>query len=105
MPEEIVIETKNGERKETTRKLYTGYIFVEMEFLSGWCLAYHQGYPQYSGFVSGSPQRPVPMKDAEIANILQQVEASKENQFPRKHLSQVKFWPLRMAHSRILTLR
>ncbi len=83
VPEEIVIETKNGERKETTRKLYTGYIFVEMEFSDD---AWHiiKGTPNILGFVSGSPQRPVPMKNAEIANILQQVEASKEKPVPKK---------------------
>lgn len=32
VPEERVIEIKDGKRKETFRKLYVSYLFVQMEF-------------------------------------------------------------------------
>lgn len=68
VPEEKVVEVKNGKRKETMRKLYTGYIFLEIDFTDEvWHAIKDTLY--ILGFVGGDNRRPSPVPKSEMERI------------------------------------
>jgi transcription termination/antitermination protein NusG len=75
VPEEKVIDVKDGQRKEVTRKLYPGYVFVQMYFSDA---AWHviKGTPHVLGFIGGNKKAPTPAPAADMARILAKVEES-----------------------------
>lgn len=71
IPTEKVIEIKNGKKKESDKKFYPGYVLIEMELdEETWHLV--RNTPRVSGFVGG--EKPIPIPEEEIAQILQQLE-------------------------------
>lgn len=82
VPEERVIEVKDGKRKETFRKLYVSYLFVEMTFSDE---AWHviKGTTYVSGFVGGDEHRPTAVPTHEMETILARVKASNEAPIPK----------------------
>lgn len=80
IPTENVSEVKGGKKSITTRKFFPGYILINMAFNEDtWHLIKHT--PGIIGFVgSGTP---VPLKDDEIRDILEQIEAKKEKVKPK----------------------
>lgn len=82
VPEERVIEVKDGKRKETFRKLYVSYLFVEMAFSDE---AWHviKGTTYISGFVGGDERRPTAVPAREMETILARVKASYEAPVPK----------------------
>lgn len=82
VPEEQVREVKNGQNKISTRKLYAGYVFVEMNFSeAGWHLI--KSTDKVMGFVGGSPTKPTPMRAPEVERILRQIEETKDAPVPK----------------------
>ncbi len=71
VPMEDEIEFKNGKQKVTKRKVYPGYVLVEMEMTDdSWYVV--RNTPGVTGFV-GTGTKPIPLLDKEVAKILQQM--------------------------------
>jgi len=78
VPIEEVIEMKAGQKKISERKLYPGYVLVQMEMNDeSWHLV--KSTPRVTAFIGGSAQRPTPIKDKEVDIILQRIDDSKSN--------------------------
>jgi len=73
VPSEQISEIRSGKRRVTERKIYPGYIMVEMELNdSTWYLI--RETPGI-GDILGSSSRPVPMKQHEVDKILGEAES------------------------------
>jgi transcriptional antiterminator NusG len=71
VPMEDEIEFKNGKEKVTKRKVYPGYVLVEMEMTDdSWYVV--RNTPGVTGFV-GTGTKPIPLLDQEVVKILQQM--------------------------------
>ncbi|MSQ26125.1 MAG: transcription termination/antitermination protein NusG [Dehalococcoidia bacterium] len=73
VPTEEEMEIRDGQRRTVARKVFPGYILVHMVMDDeSWYVV--RNTPGVTGFV-GSGNRPVPLEDAEVKNILKQMEA------------------------------
>ena len=73
VPTEEVVEMRNGKRKTTERRLFPGYVFVEMVMEDDtWHLVKHTS--KVTGFVGGAKNRPAPISEEEIKKIVDQVQ-------------------------------
>jgi len=71
VPMEDEIEIKNGKKKIAKRKVFPGYVLVEMEMTDdSWYVV--RNTPGVTGFV-GTGAKPIPLLDQEVANILRQM--------------------------------
>ncbi|KGP74894.1 antitermination protein NusG [Desulfosporosinus sp. Tol-M] len=71
VPMEDEIEFKSGKQKITKRKVYPGYVLVEMEMTDdSWYVV--RNTPGVTGFV-GTGTKPIPLLDKEVIKILQQM--------------------------------
>lgn len=71
VPMEKEIETKNGQRRTVMRKVFPGYVLVEMILEDdSWYVV--RNTPGVTGFV-GSGSRPTPLTEKEINHILGQM--------------------------------
>jgi len=71
VPMEDEIEFKNGKQKVIKRKVYPGYVLVEMEMTDdSWYVV--RNTPGVTGFV-GTGTKPIPLLDEEVVKILQQM--------------------------------
>lgn len=67
VPKEKQIEIKNGKRKVVEKKIFQGYVLVEMKLTDEtWYIV--RNTPGVTGFV-GSGTEPTPLSDSEIAKI------------------------------------
>lgn len=67
VPKEKQIEIKNGKRKIVEKKIFQGYVLVEMKMTEdAWYII--RNTPGVTGFV-GSGTEPTPVSDAEITKI------------------------------------
>jgi transcriptional antiterminator NusG len=81
VPTEKVSEIKEGEKKITERKFFPGYLLVEMELNDkSWYLI--KNTMGVTGFV-GSKTKPVPLKEEEVAEILEQTKEAKAKPVPK----------------------
>ena len=80
IPMHTVQEIRGGQKKISTRKFYPGYVLVEAELNDdSWQLIRRtQGV---IGFLGG--KNPRPLSDKEVAEMFEQIEASKEKVTPR----------------------
>lgn len=87
LPMEKVAEIRNGKKSVTTRKLYPGYVFIDMVLLDEnqrivekpwYFIRDTQGI---IGFVGGD--RPTPTPPDEISNIKMQIAASEDTEKPK----------------------
>ena len=77
VPTEEVVEMKNGQRKTTERRLYPGYVFVEMIMDDDtWHLVKHTN--KVTGFVGGAKNRPAPISGDEVQKIVSQMQEGTE---------------------------
>ena len=68
VPTEKVVEVKDGKKKTNTRKVFPGYIFVQMEIDNEtWHVV--KTTPKVTGFIGGS-RNPPPITQAEIERII-----------------------------------
>lgn len=73
VPTEEVVEIKNGTRKTTERRLFPGYVFVEMVMNDEtWHLIKHTS--KVTGFVGGARNRPAPISEVEVQKIVSQMQ-------------------------------
>lgn len=76
IPTEREMRTRNGKRMEVQRKIFPGYVLIEMVLDdTTWHLV--KSTTGVTGFVS-SGNKPVPLQEKEIANILQAVEGPRQ---------------------------
>ncbi len=71
VPEVKEVEIKNGQQKETTKKMFPGYILVEMVMSDeAWFIV--RNTPGVTGFIgsSGKGAKPFPLTPAEVDKIL-----------------------------------
>jgi transcription termination/antitermination protein NusG len=82
VPVEEVVEMKSGQKSISERKFFPGYILVQMEMTDeSWHLV--KSTAKVTGFVGGSANRPTPISDKEVENILQQVQEGVEKPKPK----------------------
>jgi len=78
VPVEEVVEMKSGVKKISERRLYPGYVLVQMDMTDdSWHLV--KSTPRVTAFIGGSAQKPTPIKDKEVEIILQRMDDSKSN--------------------------
>lgn len=71
IPEEQEVEYKGGKKKVTTKRVFPGYVIVNMIMNEdSWYVVHHT--PGVTGFV-GSGTKPIPLQDSEINKILTQM--------------------------------
>jgi transcriptional antiterminator NusG len=78
VPEEKVIEEKDGVTKEKTKKMFPGYILVEMVMSDeAWYVV--RNTPGVTGFIgsSGKGAKPTPLQPYEVDNILKNMGISR----------------------------
>lgn len=72
IPTETVVETRNGKKREVTRKFYNGYVFVKMELNdTTWHIV--NSTPKVVGFV-GNEKQPTPVAEHEVKQITEGIE-------------------------------
>ena len=72
VPVEEEVRNRNGRRSTIKRKVFPGYVLIEMELNDQtWYLV--KNTIGVTGFVS-SGQKPVPLQQSEVANILESLE-------------------------------
>jgi transcription termination/antitermination protein NusG len=82
VPVEEVVEMKAGQKNISERKFFPGYLLVQMEMTDDtWHLV--KSTPKVTGFVGGSANKPTPITDKEVENILQQVQEGVEKPKPK----------------------
>ena len=87
VPMEKVAEVRSGKKTVTTRKLYPGYVFVDIVLLDDnkrivekpWYFV--RDTPGIIGFVGGD--RPIPTPQAEIDTIKEQIAESEDTEKPK----------------------
>jgi transcriptional antiterminator NusG len=73
IPTEDEIEVKNGQRRTVAKKILPGYVLIQMKMSDqSWRIV--RNTPGVTGFV-GSGNKPVPLRENEVSQILKQMEA------------------------------
>lgn len=81
VPEDEAVEVKDGKRKTVKRKVFPGYVLVEMEMTDdSWYVV--RNTPGVTGFVS-SGNRPIPLTKDEVEAILRQMGVGEERPVPK----------------------
>ena len=81
VPTEAEMEIKGGRRQSKTRKVFQGYILVQMMMDDeSWYVV--RNTPGVTGFISAEDERdkrakPIPLEQHEVDNILRQMESDK----------------------------
>jgi transcriptional antiterminator NusG len=82
VPTEEVVELKNGKKTVTQRRIYPGYVLVEMEMADDtWHLVKHTS--KVTGFIGGARNRPAPISEAEVAKIVNQMQEGVDKPKPK----------------------
>jgi len=98
VPTEEVVEVRNGQRRTTERRLYPGYVFVQMLMDDDtWHLIKHTN--KVTGFVGGAKNRPAPISDEEVRKIESQVQEVRTSPGTRLNSSRAKWCASRTAPS------
>jgi transcriptional antiterminator NusG len=80
VPTEEVIEIRRGQKVNTERKFFPGYVLLKMDLSDrAWHLV--KNTPKVTGFL-GSGNKPMPISDAEAMRIMKQVEEGVERPKP-----------------------
>jgi transcriptional antiterminator NusG len=91
VPTEEVVEMRGGQKRKSERKFFPGYVLVQIE-TSGeggglriddesWHLVKETS--KVMGFIGGTADRPLPIKDSEADSILQRVQEGVEKPRPK----------------------
>jgi transcriptional antiterminator NusG len=87
LPTEVVSEVKGGKKSVKTRKLYPGYVFINMRLydenrqLNNKAFYFVKDAAGVIGFVGGD--KPAPLRQAEIDEIKARVEAATGKEVPK----------------------
>ena len=82
VPIEAVVEMREGQKRRVNRKFYPGYILVQMEMNDNtWHVV--NNVPRVLGFIGGSPAKPTPISDEEVAAIIERMQEGVSKPRPR----------------------
>ena len=91
VPTEEVVEMRAGQKRKSDRKFFPGYVLVQIETSTegsvplidneSWHLV--KETPKVMGFIGGTADRPLPIRDAEADQILQRVQEGVEKPKPK----------------------
>lgn len=82
IPSEEVVEIKDGKKSITERRIFPGYVLVEMDLTDEtWHLV--KSTTRVTGFLGGAGNRPAPISDREVEKILEQMEEGVEKPRPK----------------------
>lgn len=91
VPTEEVVEMKAGQKRKSERKFFPGYVLVQIETHDdngipridneSWHLI--KETPKVLGFIGGTADRPLPIKDSEAEAIVQRVADGVEKPRPK----------------------
>ena len=82
VPTEEVVEIRDGQKRRSERKFFTGYVLVEMEMNDDtWHLV--REVPKVMGFIGGTSDRPAPISQREAEAILSRVREGAEKPRPK----------------------
>ena len=82
IPTEQIVELKSGEKKTTERKFFPGYILINMNLEDdSWQLV--QSTPRVSGFIGGTREKPLPISEEEVNNIINRIEVGEDAPAPK----------------------
>jgi transcriptional antiterminator NusG len=80
VPAEEVVEVRRGQKVNSERKFFPGYVLVKMELTDdAWHLV--KNTPKVTGFL-GTKTRPSPITEAEAERIMKQTQEGVENPRP-----------------------
>ncbi len=82
VPTEEVVEIKGGKKSISERRLYSGYVLVEMDMTDeAWHLV--RSTPKVTGFLGGVANRPTPLPQKEVDEILLRMQEGYEKPRPK----------------------
>jgi transcriptional antiterminator NusG len=82
VPTEEVVEMRGGQKRKSERKFFPGYVLVQMMMTEEtWHLV--RSVPRVLGFIGGTAEKPAPITDKEVNNILQRVEEGEKKPKPK----------------------
>ncbi len=82
VPTEEVVEMRGGQKRKSERKFFPGYVLVQMIMTEEtWHLV--RSVPRVLGFIGGTAEKPAPITDKEVNNILQRVEEGEKKPRPK----------------------
>ena len=91
VPTEEVVEMRAGQKRRSERKFFPGYVLVQIAThdeagiprmdSESWHLV--KETPKVMGFIGGTADRPLPIRDAEADQILQRVQEGVEKPKPK----------------------
>jgi transcription termination/antitermination protein NusG len=83
VPTEDVVEIRRGRKFNSERKFFPGYVLVKME-LTDEAYVLVKNTPKVTGFL-GSPSKPAPVSEKEVARIIGAIEEGVERPKPTIH--------------------
>jgi len=91
VPTEEVIEMRGGQKRKSERKFFPGYVLVQIETSDeGKGLRIHdeswhliKETPKVMGFIGGTADKPMPIRDSEADSILQRVQDGVDKPRPK----------------------
>ena len=91
VPTEEIIEMRGGQKRRSERKFFPGYVLVQIETHDenrtlriddeSWHLI--KETPKVMGFIGGTADRPMPIKDSEADSILRRVQDGVDKPKPK----------------------
>lgn len=82
VPTEEVLEIKNGQKVTSERRLFPGYVFVEIELTDEtWHLV--KSTPKVTGFIGGKANKPTAISAAEVQSMRDQMKAGSDKPRPK----------------------
>ena len=82
IPQETVIEMRAGKKHQVERKFFPGYVLVEMIMDER---TWHtvNGVPRVVRFIGSSPNKPTPVPDSEVKNIINRIKEDASKPKPK----------------------
>ena len=82
VPTEEVLEIKEGKKKRSERKYFPGYVMIKMDMNDEtWHLV--KNAPQVLGFIGGTSDKPVPLKQSEADKLIQSMQDDVDKPKPK----------------------
>ena len=82
VPMEEVVEMRAGQKRQSSRKFFPGYVLVQMEMNEDtWHLV--KSAPKVRGFIGGTPSKPTPISSDEADEILNRMKEGIEKPKPK----------------------
>ena len=82
VPKEQVVEMRRGQKCTSERKYFPGYVLVQM-VMNDVTWHFVRSIPKVFGFVGGTSAKPAPIRDKEVQDILDRVQAGAEKPKPK----------------------